>query len=91
MTEQQRRQLSESEDQAKKFASRQMRLAFDTPEGRYALGFIGVKLCNFMGRSETEEERVRRNVFCDILEVMGLGDQADQFEIISNFMSHPVR
>ena len=71
------------------FVRKQFLDCFDTIPGRYVLGFIGVKLCNFLGRTETDEERVRRNVFYDILDILGLSGENTSFEVLQKYMDMP--
>ncbi len=60
------------------------------PSGRFVLQHMAVKVFNYLGRIETEEQRLRRNAFVDILEVMGIKREVDFYEIVGKISDQPV-
>lgn len=81
-------QLEQSEKQRRDYFRRQARLVADSPEGKAFLGFVAVKICNYFGPCATEEERIRRNVFCSIMNMLDLQDPDEMYRVWFKIAEH---
>lgn len=79
------------DDQAMAYWKQQFLECFGTPTGRNVLAFLCTEVGRVVGRIDTEEERLHHNYSCTILEIMGYGDTASQYEFMQSIMDLPSR
>ena len=65
-----------------------LRSTFSNAEGKLTLAYI-LNMCGYWCRISTDEERIRRNVAYDLLQVMGISEGGNTLSYLEHILDEP--